>query len=156
MKNNRWFYAIIALIAGAVLAIGGVVFYGTSIMPGQRVAADKQACDTFAAGLIAARTKAVQMLEQTPPAKDPDVAQAYLDAIDVAIDKAFTQAASRSDVANALAQLGLARISYDATQGFTAIGTLENSYDPVKTACSVVEPTSSPTASPAASPTASN
>ena len=146
MKKNRWLIAVISLIAVSLLAIGGTIFYGTAIMPGQRVAADKKACDTFALGLVTARTQAVQLLEKNPPESDANVAQAYLDAIDKAIDQAFTEAASKSDVANALAQLGLARISYDATQGFAAITNLENSYDPVKTACEPFKPTESPTA----------
>ena len=154
MNNKRWAIVIISIVVASILAIGGVIFYGTAVLPGERKAADVKACDLFAIGVMQARSEAIALAERTPPASDPDIAQKYIDVLSKGIDKAFMQAASKSDVANALAQLGMARISFDATQGFQAVTALEGSYDPVTTACSAVQP--SPSASPSSSPSATN
>ncbi len=145
MSNKNWAITVIALVAVALLAIGGIVVYGTFIQPGERKAADIAACDIFAVGAMNASNEAYAMSQKTPKPSDADTAQKYLDIIDVAIDKAFLKAASKSDVADALAQLGISRISYDSTMGVAAVNALQSSFDPVLTACSAVEPT--PTAS---------
>ena len=147
MSNKNWTITISALVVLAILAIGGIVVYGTYIQPGERKAADIAACDIFAVGAMNASNEAYAMSQKTPKPSDADTAQKYLDIIDVAIDKAFLKAATKSDVANALAQLGMTRISYDSTMGVEAVNALQNSFDPVMTACSVVVPTPTATAS---------
>ncbi len=147
MSNKNWAITVIALVAVALLAIGGIVVYGTFIQPGERKAADIAACDIFAVGAMNASNEAYAMSQKTPKPSDADTAQKYLDIIDVAIDKAFLKAASKSDVADALAQLGISRISYDSTMGVAAVNALQSSFDPVLTACSAVEPTPTATAS---------
>jgi hypothetical protein len=152
MSNKNWTITVVALVVAALLAIGGVIVYGTYIQPGERKAADIAACDIFEAGAMNASNEAYTLSQKTPKMTDADIAQKYLEIIDVAIDKAFLKAASKSDVANALAQLGISRISYDATMGVEAVTALQTGFDPVITACNVVEPT--PAATP--TPTASN
>ena len=148
MNKNRWLIAVIALIAVSVLGIGGVVFYGTVQLPKDRLAQDSSACTTFAAGVASARNKVMEAAQKNTAITDPELAQIYLDEVDKGIDAAFQQAASKGEVSNALAQLGLSRISYDATQGFQAVTALEQAYQPVTDACTPVLTSASPVATP--------
>ena len=146
MKKKRWLIAVISLIAVSLLAIGGTIFYGTAILPGQRIDADRKACQVLDAGLLSAYSKATVLAEKTPPASDDEVAKAYISEADKAIGDAYGYAAKNSEVANALAKLSFARLSGSSEKGLAAITSLVNSLDPVKAVCEPFKPTESPTA----------
>jgi hypothetical protein len=150
MKKNRWLIVVISLVSVSVLAIGGVIFYGTAIMPAERLKADAAACDSFVIGVIKGRARVVELTKKTPAEPDNEIAQAYIDEVMKGVDKAFGEAASKGEVSDALARIGLTRLNNNADKGIEAISTLENSYSGIKAACEPVMRAASP------APTATN
>jgi len=144
MTNKRWLTVITVLIAVAVVAIGGIIYYGTAVLPGERLAADKTACQTLNDGLLNASSKAMVLAEKTPPASDAEVAKAYLDTADKAISDAYLKATSNGAVAAALGQISFSRLNAGADQSLTAVTNLVNSLDTVKTACAPFDPNATP------------
>ena len=148
MSKKSWKTTIVALIAAALLSICGVIYYGTVVQPGERRAADRAACDSFALGLTEARNNAIAVAERTPPGTDQQVADKYLKSFDKGLASAFDLAAKNGDVYKSMTQLGLARLSYDASMGMSAVTAIEGQFTNVTAACSVVEPTPTASASP--------
>ena len=146
MTKKSWVFTVVALIAVSLISIGGVIYYGTFVQPGERVAADKRACDNFASGLVLARNNAVAVAKRTPAGTDQEVADAYIKAFDNGLSKAFDAATKDSDVYKSFAQMSLTRISYDASMGLDAITAIESQFSNAQASCSVVEPTATPSA----------
>ena len=146
MSKKTWQITVIGLIAFVLLGIGGMVYYGTVIQPGERLAADKAACFDFAAGVVDARTQALALSQTKPPAAESEIAQKYLDALEQGVDKGFAKASKNSDVSKALADIGIQRLSFDATQGLAAVSDLESTFTAIQAACAAIDPNPSPSA----------
>jgi hypothetical protein len=147
MNKKSWAVTITALIAAAILGICGVVYYGTFVQPGERIAADKAACDAFAVGITEARNGVMKIAAQTPTATDQQEADTYLTSFDKGLTKAFDLASKKGDVYQSLTQLSLTRISYDSSMGMNAISALEGQFANLQASCSVVEPAATATPS---------
>jgi len=156
MTNKSWRITILAILAIALLSIGGVVYYGTVALPAQRLQQDIKACDEFANGVIQARGAAIGLLDKKPPASASEVATRYANLANEGIDRAFNTSAANGQIYNALSQVGMGRLDYNESDGMVAIQKMEATYDPLLALCKSIQPTPSPTATATSSPSASS
>jgi hypothetical protein len=153
MSNKSWPITIFILLTVAVFGIAGVVFYGVVVLPEQRLANDRKACDEFANGVIQARNQSVSLLQLKPPVPEPEVAAKYATTAHKGIDKAFNTAVVNGDIYNSLAQIGLKRLDFNESEGIVAIQKMEADYEPLLALCSSIQPTDAPTEMPSSSAT---
>jgi hypothetical protein len=146
MKKNRWLIAVIALISTSVLAIGGVIFYGTVARPIERQNADREACNTLDAGLRHASAEAKKMASKTPAPTNDEIAKAFLAIADKAIGDSFSKAASKGELSDALARLSFSRLSGSGKDDVNAVSDLMSNLSGVQAVCVAYAPTPSPSA----------
>ena len=135
-KFNNWTIAIVVIAVIFVVSIAGTVYFGTVVKPAQNLEATKKTCTTFADGKTAAERAFLDEASRTDqkPSELTAVTN-YMKELFKGTDAAFKTAINDSPVQSALVQLSVKRLSIQATQGETAIMTLDQAATDVTTAC---------------------
>ncbi|MEY2946204.1 MAG: hypothetical protein RL243_981 [Actinomycetota bacterium] len=142
-SSKNFIRAILAVAGGFVLAVAGVIFYGTVTRPAENKAKDVAACKVYLVGYQKAKVAFVK--EETAKDHTPKVetaVKAYADALVKGYNGAFDLVGDvNGTVGKGLKQLALARLQLD-TQSQDAMAssfsTLDNTAATVEQVCSGV------------------
>ena len=127
---------IVGITAVFLASVGATIYFGTVIKPAEDAAATQQACKIFTDGKAAAERAFLDEASRTD--QEPSELTAvtnYMAELYKGTDAAFKLAVEDSTVQQALVQVSINRLSLQASQGETAIMTLDQAATNVTTAC---------------------
>ena len=115
-SRRLWIRVVWSVSAVIALSIGGVVYYGTSVLPAENAAKDLASCKTFVQG----NNDATEAFLKEGNAKDhqPSVASAmtnYMDIIFATNEAAYLEADKNGRVAQSLLEISKAHLALDTT-----------------------------------------
>lgn len=115
-SNKAWRYTIISLVVVFVLGVGGIVYYGTVVVPKQEKVRNVAACKIFEAGYQNAKLEFINEMIQKKHTPDPLTAiQKYMDKLFVGSIRAAKDLPYESDLGKAMIDLNVSKLSFDGS-----------------------------------------
>ena len=149
--NRAWIISLSVIGVAAAAAIAGVVTYGTVIKPAEDLAMNKTACKSFLDGNEKARLAYVA--EATATDHEPSLEtgiRIYLTTQFEGVNKAILEAAPKTPIRLAIADIGIQQLQYDS--GSSDLITIFNTVDRAATSlikeCQAILPAPSVTVTP--------
>jgi len=162
-SRKLWIRAISIISAAIVLSIGGVVYYGTIVLPAQNAARDVAACKIYVKGSNDAAV--AFMKEGSATDHKPSVTTAinnYMKILFTANNLSYNQANPNGSVAASFIQISKARLALDTSSSTALMSGFNSVYSAasdtlslcqsVLTAAHVPVPTLAPATTPSSSP----
>ena len=149
--NRTWIISLSAIGVVAAAAIIGVVSYGTVIKPAEDKAKNVTACTSFLNGNEKARLAYVA--EATATDHEPNLETAirnFLTEEFAGVNKAIMEAAPKTPIRLAIADIGVQQLKYDSGNGdlVTIFKSVDSSATALVTQCKAILPAPSVTVTP--------
>jgi hypothetical protein len=113
-SNRNWVRTIVALSVVVVLALSGVVVYGSAVLPAQNKAKDVAACKTFVVGYHNAQLAFIKEATAKDHTPSPKTAvMNYIEVLHTAANEGFKQSNQDGTIAKGFEQISIDYLTID-------------------------------------------